>query len=220
MKSEQSRRKFIVNSSKIVTTIVGLVTFGKYFSIAQTKTNTIVEKPIIKYGNNDNILVVYDSQFGSTAEIAEFIGENLSISDQKVDVKKINEVKDLSIYNQIIIGSAIQYDKWMTEANNFIVKNETELSTKSVSLFLVCLVLSKKTEKATIKANNYAKEIEKIVPKIKVNNFGKFAGVLDYSKMSFGQKILAKGIFAIIGVKEGDYRDWKRIKKWSSEIEI
>ncbi len=43
MKSEQSRRKFIVNSSKIVATIIGLVTFGKYFSIAQTKTNTIVE---------------------------------------------------------------------------------------------------------------------------------------------------------------------------------
>ena len=220
MKSELSRRKFIVNSSKIVATIVGLVTFGKYLSIAQTKTNTIVENPITKYGKNNNILVVYDSHFGSTAEIAEFIGENLSVSDQKVDVKKINEVKDLSIYNHIIIGSAIQYDKWMTEAKNFIVKNETELSTKSVSLFLVCLVLSKKTDKATIKANNYAKEIEKIVPKIKVNNFGKFAGFLDYSKMSFGQRILAKGIFAIIGVKEGDYRDWKSIKKWSSEIEI
>jgi len=209
-----------VNSSKIVATIVGLVTFGKYLSIAQTKTNTIVENPIIKYGNNNNILVVYNSHFGSTAEIAEFIGENLSISDQKVDVKKINEVKDLSIYNHLIIGSAIQYDKWMTEAKNFIAKNETELSTKSVSLFLVCLVLSKKTEKATIKANNYAKEIEKIVPKIKVNNFGKFSGVLDYSKMSFGQRILAKGIFAIIGVKEGDYRDWNVIKKWSEKIEL
>jgi menaquinone-dependent protoporphyrinogen IX oxidase len=220
MKSEQSRRKFIVNSSKIIATIIGLVTFGKYFSNAQTKTSTIVKKPIIKDGNNNNILVVYDSQFGSTAKIAEFIGKNLSISDQKVDVKKINEVNDLSIYNHIIIGSAIQYDKWMTEAKDFIIKNKIELSTKSVSFFLVCLFLSKKTDKATIKANNYANEIENLVPQVKVNNFGKFAGVLDYSKMSFVQRILAKGIFAIVGVKEGDYRDWNSIKKWSENIEI
>ena len=217
MRSEQSRRKFIVNSSKIVATIIGLVTFGKYFSIAQTKT--IMEKTIIKDGNNNNILIAYESKFGSTAEIANFIGKNLSISNQKVDIKKINEVKDLSIYKHIIIGSAIQYDKWMSEAKNFIVKNEIELSNKSVSFFLVCLVLSKKTEKTTIKANDYAKSIKDLVPKIKVNNFGKFAGVLDYSKMSFGQRILAKGIFAIIGVKEGDYRDWNSIKKWSKNIE-
>jgi len=220
MRSEQTRRKFIVNSSKIVATIVGLLTFGKYFLIAQTKTNTMVKKTIVKYGNNNNILVVYDSQFGSTAEIAKFIGENLSISNQKVDVKRINEVVDLSIYNHIIIGSAIQYDKWMTEAKDFIVKNETELSTKSVSFFLVCLVLSKKTDKATLKAKNYANSIKDLVPKIKVNNFGKFAGVLNYSKMSFGQRILAKVIFAIIGVKEGDYRDWNSIKKWSKNIEF
>ena len=219
MRSEQTRRKFIVNSSKIVATIVGLLTFGKYVSIAQTKTNTMVKKTI-KYGNNNNILVVYDSQFGSTAEIAKFIGENLSISNQKVDVKRINEVIDLSIYNHIIIGSAIQYDKWMTEAKDFIVKNETELSTKSVSFFLVCLVLSKKTDKATLKAKNYANSIKDLVPKIKVNNFGKFAGDLNYSKMSFGQRILAKAIFAIIGVKEGDYRDWNSIKKWSKNIEF
>ncbi len=75
----------------------------------------------------------------------------MSISDQIVDVKKINEVSDLSIYKHIIIGSAIQYDKWMTEAKDFIIKNEDELSTKSVSFFLVCLVLSKKTEKAILK---------------------------------------------------------------------
>ncbi len=218
MKNEQSRRKFITNSSKIVATIIGVVTFGKYFSIAQT--NTIVKKSIIKDENNNNTLIVYDSQFGSTGEIAKFIGKNLSISEQIVDVKKINEVKGLSIYNHIIIGSAIQYDKWMTEAKNFIVKNEAELSTKSISFFLVCLVLSKKTDKATIKANNYANEIENLVPQIKVSYFGKFAGVLDYSKMSFGQRILAKGIFAIIGVKEGDYRDWNSIKKWSEKIEL
>ncbi len=220
MNNGQSRRKFIVNSSKIVVAIVGVIAFGKYFSFAQTKTETIVKKLDTQNENKNKVLVAYDSQFDSTKEVARFIGKHISINDQLIEVKKINEVNDLSIYKHIIIGSAIQYDKWMKEAKKFIIKNETELSTKSVSFFLVCLVLSKKTDKAKNKVNAYASEIKNLAPKVKINSFGKFAGVLDYSKMSFGQRIIAKGIFAIIGVKEGDYRDWNSIKKWSMKIEL
>ncbi len=220
MNNGQSRRKFIVNSSKIVVAIVGVIAFGKYFSFAQTKTKTIVKKLDTQNENKNKVLVAYDSQFDSTKEVARFIGKHISINDQLIEVKKINEVNDLSIYKHIIIGSAIQYDKWMKEAKKFIIKNETELSTKSVSFFLVCLVLSKKTDKAKNKVNAYASEIKNLAPKVKINSFGKFAGVLDYSKMSFGQRIIAKGIFAIIGVKEGDYRDWNSIKKWSMKIEL
>jgi len=206
----------------MLATIVGLVTFGKYLSYSQTpkEANVISMDSSFKSESKNKILVTYESQFGSTAEVAKFIAANLLLNDKTIDVKKIGEVKDLSIYSDVIIGSAIQYDKWMKEAQDFIIKNETELSTKPVSFFLVCLVLSKKTEKANLKANSYANEITNLVPKINVSSFGKFAGVLDYSKMSFGQRILAKGIFAIIGVKEGDYRDWNSIKKWSKNINL
>ncbi len=170
--------------------------------------------------NEHKILVTYDSQFGSTKEIARFIGDNLSANKQEVDIKRINEVDNLSSYSKVIVGSAIQYDKWMPEARKFIIKNETELSTKSVSFFLVCLALSKGSVKANLQANSYAKEIKNLVPQIIVRSFGKFAGVLDFSKMPFGLRMLAKVMFVFIGVKEGDYRDWKSIKKWSETLEI
>ncbi len=217
MKKRQSRRKFIIDVSKLIAITIGFLSFNRYFSIAQNNSNTVMHKSI-NIGNQNKILVAYDGQFGSTAEIAKFIGVNLPDSHQEIDVLKISDVEDLSPYSDIIIGSAIQYDKWMSDAQDFIVKNENELSTKSVSLFLVCLVLSKKTEQAQIKATAYADEIKKKVPKLKINTFGKFAGVLDYSKMSFGQRMLARVIFAIIGVKEGDYRDWDEIKRWIGDI--
>ena len=222
MNNKQSRRKFIVNGSKIIATIIGIITFGKYSSASQTrnKTNTIVKNTIKKDSYKNRILIAYDSRFGSTAEVAKFIAENLVINEQLIDVKKIDKVTNLSHYSHIIIGSAIQYDNWMTEAREFIIENEVELSTKSVSFFLVCLVLSKKTKKANLKASSYAEKIRNLAPQIKIRDFGKFAGVLDYSKMSLGQRILAKGIFAIIGVKKGDYRDWENIKKWSKKIKI
>jgi hypothetical protein len=64
------------------------------------------------------------------------------------------------------------------------------------------LVLSKKTEKATSKAEAYAKEIQSLVSKISINSFGKFAGVLNYSKMSFGLRTLDPKPFLQFSGKE------------------
>jgi menaquinone-dependent protoporphyrinogen IX oxidase len=62
------------------------------------------------------------------------------------------------------------------------------------------------------------KKLKVLYQNLKVQNFGKFAGVLDYSKMSFAQRILAKGIFLILGIKEGDYRDWNEIENWTKRL--
>ena len=170
--------------------------------------------------NGKKILVAYESQFGSTAEIAKFIGQTLSTKGKEVDILKIKDVDNLSQYNQIIIGSAIQYDKWMSEAREFVTTNETEFETKSVSYFLVCLALSKQTEKAKQQVNGYAMKIRGLTPKVNIKSFGQFAGVLNYNKMTFGQRILAKGIFAVLGIKEGDYRDWNAIKEWANSVPL
>jgi len=222
MKNEQSRRKFIKNSAKILATIIGFITFGKYFSFSQTtnEINTISTGSSVKSENQNKILVVYEGQFGSTAEVAKFIGNNLPINDQLIEVKKINEVTDLSSYNKVIIGSAIQYDDWMPKAREFVLINKKTLSELPVAFFFTCLVLSKKTEKAKLQAIGYSDKLKTLVPEISPKSVGQFAGVLDYSKMSFGQRILAKGLFAIIGVKEGDYRDWKAIKEWTEKLEF
>jgi len=217
---EQTRANFIKNSSKIIATITGILTFGKYIFIVNNnevsnKSLNVNEKS--NPSDTDKTLIVYDSKFGSTSEIALFI-KNSMPNNSIVDIKKITEVSKIDQYSNVIIGSAIQYDKWMPDARHFIKENEHLLSTKNVSCFLVCLVLTKKTEKAKIKAINYASKVKDLVPKVTINNFGKFAGVLNYSKMSFGQKILAKGIFAVIGIKEGDYRDWNKIKEWAEKL--
>jgi len=220
MQKNQTRRKFIVNSSKIVATIVGVITFGKYVSFSHITNETNPISANIFSKRETKILIAYESQFGSTAEVATFIGKNLSVDKQEIEIKKINEIDDLSPYSKIIIGSAIQYDKWMPEARNFVIANRKELEEIPVAFFFTCLVLSKKTEKARLQAKGYSDNLKSLVTEIKPTSVGQFAGVLDYSKMSFGQRILAKGLFAIIGVKEGDYRDWKKIKKWTEKLEF
>ncbi len=66
----------------------------------------------------------------------------------------------------------------------------------------------------------YSDKLYSLMPKIKPLSVGGFAGVLDYSKLSFPQRLVSKGIFLILGVKEGDYRNWKAIRSWAKTVHV
>lgn len=216
MSNDQSRRMFLVNSSKLLATFISVITIGKSISYSQT-INT-ASKPIYKKNSDHKILVAYESHFGSTAEVAKFIGNQLTSDSSKIDIKRISEVDDLSSYAKIIIGSAIQYDKWMPEARAFVISNRKILAQLPVAFFFNCLALSKKTDKTEKKANLYSEKLYALAPEVNPISIGRFAGVLNYAKMSLGSRVFAKGLFAIIGVKEGDYRDWNAIGDWSKSL--
>ena len=69
---------------------------------------------------SDKILVTYASRSGSTAGVAEAIASTLSEQGIPVDVYPMNEVQDISAYGAVIAGSAIQVDKWLPEARQFV----------------------------------------------------------------------------------------------------
>lgn len=217
----QKRRKFIVNSLKVVVGIMGMSVFGKSLAFSNHKEmSNLISDPIPIRNNkkNNRVLVAYESKFGSTSEVAHFIGKEIAKNGLTVDVRKIIDIDDLENYKQVVIGSAIQYDNWMPEARQFVEKNKNMLFNQSVSLFFSCLVLSKKSESANQKAIGYANKLNLLLPQVKTENIGRFAGVLSYSKMSFGTRLFAKGLFSIIGVKEGDYRNWDSIRLWTNSI--
>lgn len=216
---KNSRRSFIKN--------LGGVAAGISFLPFVARSNTAVEN-IEKQAafpdknleqSSKRILITYESQFGSTEEIARFIGENIP-TKKNIDIVAIQEIKDLKRYNMIIIGSAIQYDHWMPETRNFVINNRNDLKAIDVVGFFSCLTLSKNTAEAKQKAENYAKKIRNIAPEINLEEVGQFAGVLDYSKMQFTTRIVAKAIMGIMGVQEGDYRDWELISNWCRSLEM
>jgi len=165
------------------------------------------------------ILVVYASQFGSTGEVAQVIGDVLISQGHNVVIKAISQVNDISSYEAVIIGGAIQYDRWMAPARKFVYQHQEHLSKIPFACFFNCLTLSRKDEASVAQAKGYAKAIEKLVIGLKPVDVHGFAGVLDYSKMSIPVRIVAKIIFLIIGVKEGDYRDWGAIKIWAYALD-
>ena len=161
------------------------------------------------------ILITYASRLGSTAEVAINIGEALVDHNTAVDVKWIGDVRGVDGYDAVIIGSAIRYDKWLAEATEFVKRHQRALQNTPVSLFFTCLTLSSTSAKARQQAEGYATKIAANVPQVSIASVGQFAGVLDYSKMRFPSRVIARIIFAFLHVKEGDYRDWVAIRAWA-----
>lgn len=163
------------------------------------------------------ILVAYASQFGSTAEVAEEISDMLCQQDFLAEARWVKQVEDVSEYDAVIIGGAIQYDKWMPEAAEFVNKNQAELSKLPVAYFFTCLTLSRRNEKTEQKAQVYADKLMALSTQVQPVSIGRFGGVLNFSKMPFLYRILFKGFSTVSGVKEGDYRDWDAISTWTKE---
>ncbi|MHA2002949.1 MAG: flavodoxin domain-containing protein [Candidatus Thorarchaeota archaeon] len=152
--------------------------------------------------NGQKILVAYDSEAGSTGEIADFIGNVLSENGYTVEIIHVRETVDLTSFDGAIIGSPIRYDKWMPNASKFVKNNQEILSEIPVAFFYTCLVLAKTNEKTARQAKVYSDKIYGVAPQVK-----------PVIILRLRDKDKSVG-------KEGDYRDWDAIRSWVESIDF
>jgi menaquinone-dependent protoporphyrinogen oxidase len=65
-------------------------------------------------------LVAYASKHGSTAEIAERIGDSLRRVGHEAQVLPVSAVTDPIDFEAMVLGSAVYMGHWMKEAANFV----------------------------------------------------------------------------------------------------
>ena len=91
------------------------------------------------------VLVTYASNTGWTVGVAEAIGKTLAEDGAKVDVLPMRDVKDLSLYDAVVAGSAVNGGAWLPEAMQFVRVHQAELKRKPFASFLVCITLTMKS---------------------------------------------------------------------------
>jgi menaquinone-dependent protoporphyrinogen oxidase len=163
----------------------------------------------------EKILIAYASKCGSSGEVAEAVGKVLCQAGAAVDVRRVQDVKDLSPYRAAVLGSAIRMGKPLSEAVDFAKKNQAALGARPVACFHVGLSMREDT------AENRDKAMQALAPLVQEIRspvaVGLFGGKLDYSKLSpFLRMIFSQDKSGTMA--EGDWRDWDAINAWAERL--
>ncbi|MFF3763950.1 flavodoxin domain-containing protein [Streptomyces sp. NPDC001922] len=157
--------------------------------------------------NPHHVLVAHGSRNGSTAEIAEWIGETLRAYGP-ADVRPAAEVEDVEEYDVVVLGGALYAGRWHRDAARFARRHHQALMSRAVWLF----------SSGPLDASAGERDIPP-VPGVR-----RIAARLDaLGHVTFGGRLEegAKGIIAHQIVKAGrggDYRDPARVHAWAREI--
>lgn len=81
------------------------------------------------------VLVVYATKYGATAEIADKIGQVLRDEGLRAEVLPVDQVSDLGSSRAVVLGSAVYAGQWRKEAAAFLEDNEQALAERPVWLF-------------------------------------------------------------------------------------
>ena len=166
----------------------------------------------------DKILVAYASRLGSTAGVAEAIGKTLMENGAEVEVRRMEDVSDLTPYGAVVAGSAIRGKQWLPEAMQFLQQNQAALRQKPFAAFLVCMTLGMKNGEKY--RSHVASFLDPVRALVKPVSTGLFAGVLDIGKIESFSNRLKFRLSVMFGVwQEGDHRDWNAIREWATSLD-
>lgn len=159
----------------------------------------------------DKILVAYATRAGSTGEVAQAIAETLRQAGLDVDLRPVREVRDVSPYRAVVLGTAIRAFRPLPEAIRFLRRHREALSRIPVAYFAVCIALMEDTEENRRMAASWMEPMRAVLEPVRM---GLFAGKMDYSRLSFPERFIIKRM----KVPEGDHRNWEAIRAWAGEV--
>lgn len=164
------------------------------------------------------ILVAYDTVHGSTAEIAQFMGNVLREYQHEVTVARVSEIKTVQGYDAYVLGTPVYGGMWLTGMSQFLDHFEAELSLKPVYFWIACIRVMEEGGYAHARENYvYHPALEKIgARELKI-----FAGKLNLEEIDWNERWTLSARYdghQLPGKLNDDFRNWDAIREWSQQI--
>ncbi|MET8158319.1 flavodoxin domain-containing protein [Sphaerisporangium sp. NPDC005289] len=153
------------------------------------------------------ILVTYGSKQGSTAEIAEWIGETLRQDGHHVDVTAAQQARQVQGYDVVILGGALYAGVWHKDARRFARRHAETLRNRSVWLFSSGPL----GDAAARKDIPPVRGVATLSARLEAAGHVTFGGRLAPEQSGFVASAMAKKL-------AGDYRDRERIAAWAKSV--
>ena len=161
------------------------------------------------------LLVTYASKYGSTAEIADVISDELHKRRYEVDVKSVDDVDSLGGYDAFVIGSAVYAGGWMKSAARFLRSNQDLLAGHPVWLFSSGPT-GQGDPNEIMDGWTFPEDLKAVLEKIHPKDVILFHGKIDPDRLSATERMIIKSVKATVG----DYRDWLVVRGWARRIDL
>ncbi|MCC7206465.1 MAG: flavodoxin domain-containing protein [Anaerolineae bacterium] len=159
------------------------------------------------------VLIAYASKYGSTAEIAERIGQALREAGLQADVLPAEKAADVAGYDAVVLGSAVYAGSWRKEAVEFLESHENVMA-KRPTWFFSSGPTGEGDPVQMMKGWRFPEAQKPIADRIRPNDIAFFHGDIEMKKLNFAEKLIVKGLKAPVG----DFRDWAAVSAWAKGI--
>lgn len=153
-------------------------------------------------------LILYSSKYGSTKSIAHYIADVTAGQGLSVEVRTPLQEPNLDRYDSVIIGSAVYGGRWRRPLRNYIRTHSKALANMPLWAFSVGPLGDPPTP------HDLPKDAVMALEDLGARGHELMPGALDSTHLSFGDRAMIRAL----SVKDGDYRDWDQITKWSKHV--
>ena len=187
------------------------------------------------------ILIAYTTNSGTTADVAQIIGDELRKEGTQVDVLRLEEMDDIAAYTAVVVGGPMIVG-WHKAALKFLKKHQTALSRIPTAYFFTAKNLTdtgqtsvegvpvdldptlakppKKPGRLSFKeryalVENYLRPALQTAPTVKPVRVGFFAGRLDMYRLKWWQTLF---VLLIIQAQPGGSHNTPYIKAWADSL--
>jgi menaquinone-dependent protoporphyrinogen oxidase len=158
------------------------------------------------------VLVAYASRMGSTREIAEAVGAEITRAGLAVDVRPAADVIDVEPYAAVVVGSALYFARWRPPAVRLLRRHGRALRARPVWLFQSGPVGD--TGASSGRPSHPApRVVRRLAARIGADLPVTFGGALTPERAQglLARRIVARGV-------SGDSRDFDDIRAWAREL--
>lgn len=155
------------------------------------------------------VLVASASRHGSTAEIAQAIGEVLGSQGVEVEVKRMEDVDTVMPYDGFVLGSAVYMGNWLRVARDFVEEHGHVIARRPTWLFSSGPIGSPPHPAAS---DGF--DLTAIVEATHAREHHLFGGRLDKDHL----RPLERALTGALHVPGGDYREWDAVAAWATAI--
>ena len=190
-----------------------------------------------------NILVTYATMSGTTADVAQAVGEELTKKGAHVDVLPLSQAIKLTGYDAVVLGAPMIMG-WHRDAAKFLKQNNKILGRVPLALFATAMSLTQTGEtsmdgvpvfvdehlaqpaqvegKLSFKERyasipGYVTPILKAAGQTKPVSVALFGGRLDIYRLKWWAALF---VMLVIQAKPGEKRNWDAIRAWAGSLPV